>query len=44
MAVKAVEMVREIRDKYYEETKALSVEKQVEFIKKMKGCVYNGFA
>jgi len=34
MAVKSVEMVRKIRDKHYEETKGLSVEEQIEFIRK----------
>ena len=33
MAVKTVEMVRKIRDKHYEETKGLSVEEQIGFIK-----------
>lgn len=33
MAVKAVETVRKIRDKHYEETKSLSVEEQIKFIK-----------
>ncbi|MBF0518412.1 MAG: hypothetical protein HQK92_01665 [Nitrospirae bacterium] len=33
MAVKAVEMVRNIRDKHFEETKGLSVEKQIHFIR-----------
>ncbi len=34
MVVKAVEMVRKIRDKHYEETKTFSVEEQIAFIKK----------
>jgi len=34
MAVKAVELVRKIRDKHYEETKGLSVEEQIQFIRK----------
>ena len=33
MAVKSVNMVRKIRDKHYEETKGLSVEEQIKFIK-----------
>ena len=33
MAVKAVEMVREIRDRHYEETKDFSTEDQIRFIK-----------
>ena len=33
MAVKAIEMVRKIRDKHYEETKNLSVEEQIKFVK-----------
>lgn len=34
MAVKAVELARKIRDKHYEDTKGLSVEEQIQFIKK----------
>ena len=34
MGVKAVEMNRKIRDKQFEETKGLSVEEQIEFIRK----------
>lgn len=33
MVVKAIEMVRKIRDKHYEETKTLSVKEQIKFIK-----------
>lgn len=33
MAIKAVEMVRKIRDRHYEETKGLSVSEQIAFIK-----------
>lgn len=33
MAVKAVETVRKIRDKHYEETKGLSLAEQIKFIK-----------
>jgi hypothetical protein len=33
MAVKAIEMVRKIRDKHYEETKNLLVEEQIKFIR-----------
>ncbi len=33
MAVKAVEIVRKIRDKHYEETKGLSLSEQTKFIK-----------
>ncbi|QWR76771.1 hypothetical protein [Candidatus Magnetomonas plexicatena] len=33
MAVKAVEIIRNIRDKYYEETKSFSVEEQIRFIR-----------
>ncbi len=33
MAVKSVDIVRKIRDKHYEETKGLSVEEQIKFIK-----------
>jgi len=34
MTVKAVEMVRKIRDKHYDETKGLSVEEQIKAVKK----------
>ena len=34
MAVKTVEMVRKIRDRHYEETKDLTVEEQIEAVKK----------
>ena len=37
MAEKAVEMVRKIRDKHFDETKELSVEEQIKFIKKKSG-------
>ena len=40
MAVKAVEMVRRIRDRHFEETKGLSVGKQIKFIKKKSGGFY----
>lgn len=33
MAIKAIEMIRKIRDKHYEKTKDLSVEEQIKFIK-----------
>jgi hypothetical protein len=33
MAVKAIEMVRKIRDKHYEETKVLSVKEQIKFVR-----------
>ncbi len=33
MAVKAVEIVRKIRDKHYAKTKDLSVEDQIKFIR-----------
>jgi len=33
MAVKAIEMVRKIRDKHYEETKDLSVKGQIKFVR-----------
>ena len=33
MAVKVIEMVRKIRDKHYEETKNLSVEEQIKFVR-----------
>jgi hypothetical protein len=34
MAVKAVEMVRKIRDQHYKQTKDLAVEEQIKIIKK----------
>ena len=34
MPVKAVEMVRKIRDQHYEETKGLSVAEQIKFVKR----------
>ena len=34
MAVKAVDLVRLIRDKLYEKTKDLSVEEQIEYIRR----------
>jgi hypothetical protein len=34
MVVNAVEMVRKIRDRHYEETRNLPFEKQIEYIKK----------
>jgi hypothetical protein len=33
MSVKAIEMVRKIRDKHYEETKELSAEEQIKFVR-----------
>jgi len=32
MVVKAVDMIRRIRDKHYEETKDLPIEKQIELV------------
>ena len=37
MAVKAVEMIRKIRDRHYTETKVLSVQEQIKFVRK-KSC------
>lgn len=34
MAVKSVELIRKIRDKHYEETKGLSVEEQIKFVRR----------
>lgn len=34
MAVKAVEMTRKIRDRHYKETKELSVQEQITFVRK----------
>lgn len=42
MAVKAVEMVRKIRDQHYEETRKLSVEEQIEFVRKKAGQLRKG--
>ncbi len=39
MPVKAVEMVRKIRDRHYEETKDLSVEDQILYIRKKSRCL-----
>lgn len=33
MSLKAVEMVRKIRDKHYEDTKGFSVSEQIKFVK-----------
>lgn len=33
MEVKAIELVRKIRDKHFEETKNLSVEEQIKFVR-----------
>lgn len=33
MAVRAIEIVRKIRDKHYEETKDLSVEEQIKYFR-----------
>jgi len=37
MTVKAIEMVRKIRDQHFEETKGLSVEEQIQFVKRKSG-------
>ena len=37
MAVKAVEMVRKIRDRHYKETKDLSAQEQMKFVRKKSG-------
>ena len=34
MAVKVVEMIRKIRDQHYKETKVLSVQEQIKFVRK----------
>ncbi len=34
MVFKTLKMVREIRDKYYEDTKNFSIEEQIEFFKR----------
>lgn len=41
--IKAVELVRKIRDKHYEETKGLSVEEQIKFIRKKSGDLQKRF-
>jgi hypothetical protein len=33
MAFRTIEMVRKIRDKHYEETKDLSIEEQIKFVR-----------
>ena len=43
MSVKAVEMVRKIRDKHYEETKDLSTEEQLEYIQRKAGKLSRDF-
>jgi len=42
MAVKAVEMIRKIRDKHYEETKGLSAEEQIKAVKKKSAKLQEG--
>jgi len=37
MSIKAVEMVRKIRDQHYEETKGFSVAEQIKFVEKKSG-------
>ena len=37
MEVKAVAMVRKIRDKHYEQTKTLSMEEQIKFVRDKSG-------
>ena len=44
MAVKAIEMVRKIRDKQYEETKNLSVEEQIKFVRDKANRLQGTFA
>jgi len=34
MAIKAVEIIRSIRDRHYEQTKGLSIKEQIEFIRR----------
>jgi len=43
MAVKAVEMVRKIRDRHYEETKDFTTEEQIMFIKEKSIQLQKGF-
>ena len=43
MSVRAVEMVRNIRDKHYEETKDLSTEEQLEYIQRKAGKLSRDF-
>ena len=42
MSVKAVDMVRKIRDRHYEQTRDMSVEDQIRFINK-KAAQLQGF-
>jgi len=42
MSVKAVEMVRKIRDKHYEDTRGLSFSEQIKFIKEKSKSLRNG--
>ena len=43
MSVKAIEMVRKIRDKQYEETKDLPLEAQIQYVKKKSGKLLQEF-
>ena len=43
MAVKAVEMVRKIRDKHYEDTKGLSLADQIKYVKDKSKRLQKGF-
>ena len=44
MAVKAVEMVRRIRDRHYQETKDLPVEQQLQYIRMKAEMLLQDFA
>ena len=43
MAAKAVEMVRKIRDKHYEDTKGLSLSEQIKYVKDKSKRLQKGF-
>ena len=44
MAVKAVELVRKIRDRNYEETRKLPRDKQIQFVRKKAELLHKEFA
>lgn len=39
MSVKAIEMVRKIRDRHYDETKNMSFEAQMRYVKEKSKCL-----
>ncbi len=44
MTVKTVEMVRKIRDRHYEETKDLTIDEQIKYIKEKSIQLQKGLA